>query len=279
VKKAGMKRVFRKITTVLLSIIVPATIIYFTDYIAGFASAGEDINSEDTTVDRYIENAAFGLGEKLSFDIGYGFINAGYATTEVVDVVEFNSRPCYLVVSTAKSNKFFSSFYKVDDRVESVIDAVGIFSWYFEKKLREGTYSSDRSYEFDQANHRVVYKNDTMTIAPYVQDALSVMYYARTQSLNIGQSIYIDSFTDGKHYTMEVKVIGKERIKVKAGTFDCIVVEPLLMSPGIFKHEGRLKVWLTDDHLKLPVLMKSRVLVGSISAELTDYELGEILEF
>ena len=52
-----------------------------------------------------------------------------------------------------------------------------------------------------------------------------------------------------------------------------------MRTSGIFKHEGKLTVWLTNDRLKMPVLMKSKVLVGSISAELTDYELGEMLDF
>lgn len=254
--------------------------VYFSNIIDGLASAQDAVvDSNDTGIDRYIENYAFGPGEKLTFDIGYGFINAGYATLEVVDLIEYNNRPCYLLVSTAKSNKFFSSFYRVEDKVESVVDATGVFSWYFEKKLQEGNYRSTKSYSFDQIEHKVVYENDTIEIAAYVQDALSILYYARTQTLKVGKSIFIDNFTDGKNYPLEMKVIGKETIKVKAGKFDCIVVEPLLLSSGIFKHEGRLKVWFTDDRLKLPVLMKSKVLVGSISAELTNYKLGEIIEF
>ncbi len=71
-------------------------------------------------------------------------------------------------------------------------------------------------------------------------------------------------------------MLEKETISVTAGTFECYVVEPLLKSVGVFKHEGQLKVWLTVDRLRLPVLMKSKVLVGSIAAELTDYKLGEI---
>ena len=95
----------------------------------------------------------------------------------------------------------------------------------------------------------------------------------------IGKSYMIDNFIDGKLFTTEVKVVKKETIDVEAGTFDCIVVEPLLTSAGVFKHEGSLKVWLTDDRLKMPVMMKSKVLVGSITAELTNFELGEIVEF
>ena len=41
----------------------------------------------ESEIDRYVENIAFGIGERLQFDIGYGFINAGTAVMEVVDLV------------------------------------------------------------------------------------------------------------------------------------------------------------------------------------------------
>ena len=229
--------------------------------------------------DRRVENLAFGVGERLQFDIGYGFINAGSAVMEVVDLIEYKDRPAYQIITTARSNKFFSSFYPVSDRVESILDAVGLFSWRFDKDLHEGKYRARRQYEFDQVNHRVVYKGDTLEVPSYVQDALSILYYIRTQPLDENKSVFIDNFTDGKNYQLEVKVHRKERIKTKAGEFDCLVVEPLLQSAGIFKHEGRLTVWLTDDRLRLPVLMKSKVVVGAITAELTDYRLGQLEEF
>ena len=108
---------------------------------------------------------------------------------------------------------------------------------------------------------------------------LSVLYFVRTQDLEVGKSVFVDNFTDGEKYALEVKVIGKEEVTVPAGTFECVVVEPLLQSVGVFRHEGKLKVWLTDDRLKMPVLMKSKVLVGSISAELSDFQLGDIETF
>ena len=195
---------------------------------------------------------------------------------EVSRLIEFNGRPAYQIRTRAQSNSFFSTFYPVDDRVESIVDAIGLFSWHFEKKLREGNYRSDRSYTFNQREHLVYHDKDTVPVPPYVQDPLSVMYFVRTQDLVVGEVIRIDNYTDGEHYPLEVKVLERERISVKAGTFDCLVVEPLLRGAGVFKHEGKLKVWLTDDRVKMPVLMKAKVLVGSISVELTDFQLGDI---
>lgn len=258
-------------------------VFYFVSVEIGIAqaAAGDSSSAElvPGDIDRYVENVAFGVDEKFTFDLNYGFINAGGATMEISRIIEYNNRPCYQAVTRAFSNNFFSTFFRVDDRVESIIDAVGIFSWRFEKNLKEGPYESNRQYAFDQRQNVVFYKGDTIEVAPYVQDALSVLYYVRTQPLEVGKSLFVDNFTDGKKYPLEVRVIEKETITVPAGTFDCIVVEPLLKSVGIFKHEGRLKVWLTDDRLKMPVLMKSKILVGSFAAELTDYQLGDIEVF
>jgi len=244
---------------------------------SGSIDAAELANSSG--FDRYVDNVAFGLGEHLEFDITYGFITAGYATMSVNRLIEFENRPCYKIVTTANSNSFFSTFYNVDDRVESIIDAIGLFSWRFEKNLKEGKYRAIRKFSFDQRNHKAEYNNDTTTVPPYVQDALSVFYYVRTQDLKVGESVFVDHYNDGKLYPMEIKVLKKETITVPAGTFECLVIEPLLQSVGVFKHEGKLKVWLTNDRLGLPVLMKSKVLVGSIVAELTRYKLGEIESF
>lgn len=271
----------------LLAIVVTIGIVplvYFATVEIGIASASAtatdtQLEGTDGSIGRYVENVAFGVNEKLTFDINYGFINAGTATLEVAQLIEYEGRPCYQIQSRARSNSFFSSFYEVDDRIESIVDAIGLFSWRFEKDLSEGSYKSNRMFTIDQRNHIVYYKDDTVEVNEYVQDALSMLYYLRTQDLKIGDEIEIDNYTDGKYYPVKVVVRDRERINVEAGSFDCLVVEPMLQTVGVFKNEGKLKVWLTDDRLKLPVLMKSKVLVGSISAELTDYALGEIEAF
>lgn len=275
-----------KIGTFFISLLIVVGIIplgYFAKVEFEVAQAAGDTLSDSTmtvnAMDRIIDNVAFGIDEKLSFDINYGFINAGTATMEVEELIEYKKRPCYKIVTQAMSNSFFSSFYKVDDRVESIMDAKGLFSWRFEKNLREGNYRSDRKHEFDPTKNLVYYKKDTIEAPTVIQDAISVLYWFRTQKIKTGESIFVDNFTDGKLYSMKIKVLKEETITVEAGTFDCLVVEPLIKSVGVFKHKGKLKVWLTNDRVKMPVLMKSKILVGSISAELTDYQLGDISVF
>ena len=233
---------------------------------------------EESQLKRVITNRAFGPGERLEFSVGYGVIKAGTAVMEIPDMVKLNGNKCFHLVSTAQSNKVFSVFFKVDDKVESFMDAYGLFSLQYDKHLREGKFKSDMSMTFDQENHFALYNTgkDTLQVPEYVQDVLSAFYFVRTQDLQVGKSIFVDNHTDKKTYSLEVRVIRKEKVKVEAGVFNCLVIEPMLKTPGIFEQKGSLTVWLTDDATKMPVLMKSKVIIGSISTELMNYKLGEV---
>jgi len=69
-----------------------------------------------------------------------------------------------------------------------------------------------------------------------------------------------------------------KKITVEAGTFNCIVLEPLITEGGLFKSEGKILMWVTDDDRKLPVKVSTKIIIGSIDAELTQYSgiRGEI---
>lgn len=231
---------------------------------------------EPSGLKRVVPNSSFGVGERLEFSISYGPITAGSAVMEVKEITRYNSHKCFRLISTAKSNKFFSLFFKVDDKVESLMDVYGLYSLRFEKHLREGKYRADKYVDFDQKQHLAFVDGDTIPIQDYVQDALSSLYYVRTMALRVGNSVFVENHSDEKNYSLEVKVLKREKVRVPAGEFDCLVVEPILRASGIFKHTGELTVWLTNDKFKMPVLMKSKVAVGSIASKLEKYTRGEI---
>ena len=225
---------------------------------------------------RAVPNSAFGVGEKLFYTVRYGPVAAGTASMEVAEIARYKGTKCFRIVSKAKSNKFFSVFYKVDDKAESWMDVYGLYSLHFEKHLREGSYTADRYVDFDQENNLAFTGNDTIPVPEYVQDVLSSLYFVRTLNLKMGNSVFIDNHADRKNYPLEMKVLRREEVEVPAGRFNCLVVKPILKATGLFKQTGELTVWLTDDQYKIPILMKSKVAVGSISTELKSYTLGTI---
>ena len=218
----------------------------------------------------------FAPGERLVFSIDYGPVNAGEGTLEVRGVVMTDGHPCYLIESRAASNRFFSTFYMVRDKVVSHIDVARLYSRYFAKRLREGDYRQNIEVRFDQVAGKAHYADGrTFDTMPGIHDVLSAFYYVRTLALEPGRTYHVDTHSSRKNYPLEVIVHGRERVKVPAGEFDCLVVEPVIIGDGLFQHEGKLTIWLTDDARKLPVLMKTRVKVGSIDASLKEFVTGQ----
>lgn len=221
------------------------------------------------------EIVPFGEGEYLRFSLQYGLIYAGDGTLEVRNIAVFDSTRAYHIVSEARTNKAFDHIYKVRDRHDSFIDYDNLYSLSFEKHLREGKFKRDEKVVFDQKRHLAIYPNKRVPIPPLTHDFLSALYHARTLRLQVGQAIAMANHTGGKNYPIYIKVLRRERVEVPAGIFDCIVVEPVLQTSSIFENKGKLTIWLTDDTVKMPVLMRSKVIVGSFEAVLKEYRLSK----
>jgi hypothetical protein len=217
----------------------------------------------------------FRPGEYLKFSVQYGIIHAGSAYLEVPRAEDMNGHPVLVLQARAESNGFFSTFYKVRNKIQSYWDRDGHYSWRYNENRREGGYKVQNDITFDYDRMEARYKDGrTFAIPPHVQDALSAFYYSRTQALPLGGSIVFDYHASRKSLPLEVKVLGRERIETPAGKFNCVAIEPLLKAGGIFKKKGRLVIWITDDERRMPVLMRSKVTVGSISVVLQEYRSG-----
>jgi hypothetical protein len=215
------------------------------------------------------------IGEYFQFSIDWNGLNGGSSLMQVQNLHTMDGHRVYRIVTKTESNSFVSRFYKVRDRAESYIDAEKLVSRRFVKHLREGSYRKDLDVRFDQNAHKAVYAGGpTLDVPAQVHDVLSAFYYVRTRPLTIGSTFSIPTHDNQKSYEMEVRVHRKERIEVPAGKFDCVMVEPVLKSEGVFQSKGSIFVWLSDDERRIPVLVKSKVPIGSISVSLTDMRLS-----
>ena len=223
---------------------------------------------------RIIPQTAFDVGERLVFDVGYSFFTAGEAVMSIPSMDTIQGRPVYHIVFTVNSTPTFSVFYKVEDRYESFLDKDGMFSWKFVQRIREGGYSRDFSAEFDQTANIARAEDNEYPIPPYVHDVVSAFYFARTleyTGMRVGQKTIVENFYKDTTYPLAIKFLGHQRVSVDAGKFDCLVVEPLIKEGGLFKSEGRVIIWLTNDERKVPVKVSTKVIIGSIDVELREY--------
>ncbi len=213
------------------------------------------------------------VGERLTFSIRWGVITCGYAHMEVREKIKLGGRDTYRIVTTVRSAQFFDPFYKVRDRIESYMDVEGLYTVRYEQSNREGKYKKDLTIIYDH-KHKVAYENDfKFEITEGIQDVLSSLYFLRTKKLKVGEKYEFDVGTGKKTWPLVVEIMRKEKVSVPAGNFMTYVVVPRLREEGIFKAKGELEVWLTDDKRKMPVQMRSKIEIGSITAVLIKKKL------
>ncbi|MCS7177413.1 MAG: DUF3108 domain-containing protein [Candidatus Kapabacteria bacterium] len=224
---------------------------------------------------RSVPNEAFGFGERLEYDVKYRFITAGKAYFQIAPepVYRYN-RPCYDIRFEVRSVPALDWLYRVRDFYRTVIDVAGIFPYEFEQRLREGGYRRDFTARLDHARCRAITSDGEFAIPRYVHDIVSAFYYVRTLKLSAMPKdtvLRLQNFYGTKTYDLGVRIHGKQVVSVSSGTFRCILIEPLVTEGGLFKSEGRILMWLTDDDRKIPVKVVTKVLIGTIEAELTGY--------
>ena len=224
-----------------------------------------------------VEHHAFTPGEKLSYVLHYGWLNAGVATLELKEYPrEIGGRNVLHAVGVGQSTGAFKTFYKVDDRYETYFDEGGVFPYIFVRRVDEGGYKFSQDYTFMQRKGQVTtQEKKTFDVPAHVQDMLSAFYFARTidfGNAKVGDVFTIETFLDNELWPLRMRYVGKETIKLRNGKYRCLKFQPVVQEGRIFKGNDDLNVWITDDANRIPVLAQAKVLVGSIKMELSGYE-------
>lgn len=233
---------------------------------------------------RKINQKAFTTGERLTFEINYGFVTAGTAILEISPEYQImNGRKCFDVFANVSSNASFEWVYKFTERFKSYIDAEGIFPWRFEQTINEPNYSKIYEANFDQENLKVKISStvkgdkkpdEEYNIQQYVHDIISAFYFARTfdySGSKEGDIYYIPYFHKNTTISLPVKFLGRETVDVSAGEFRCIMLQPNVKEGDLASKAEDIVVWVTDDAIKMPVMVKVNIIIGAVKVELTKY--------
>ena len=218
--------------------------------------------------------AGFQIPEKFVYSLTWAGIKAGTASLEVVE-----GGDKVKIISTARSASWISVFYTVEDRIVSTLLKDPAFSYVglpttYRVKIREGKHRRDKEVIFDRARNKAQYINHLKNekreykVPQGVFDPISGFYHLRSVPLKVGESVFVTIFDSKKVWDVEVQVLRRERITLPIGTFDTVVVKPVLQSEGIFFRKGDVYIWLTDDEKHIPVKVQTKVAIGHVNATL-----------
>lgn len=214
----------------------------------------------------------FSIGERLEYDVKFGVLKVGSGRMEVMGIEEIRGRQAWHTAFTVKGGTFF---YKVNDRLESWIDTETFASLRHVQDLQEG--KRDRERRFEIFPDRLVYTENDGEEKPTARDPLddgSFLYFIRTVPLSVGQTYDFPRYFRPDRNPVRVRVLRKESVKVPAGRFDAIVIQPIIKSKGIFSENGQAEIWLSDDDRRIMLQMKSNLSFGTLNLFLKSYTAG-----
>ena len=219
-------------------------------------------------------------GERLTYDLCWGFITAGTATLEVKPMPNGKTE----FYSLAHDNGVLKKLYPVADTIYTRVRNNGLMTEVFRKTLHEGSFHNKSVIRFDRVgdkawlsdtvfadpvSHTVKRSADTaVAITGLEHSIISAFYWVRTMPLTVGDTSRFAAVSGKKRYELKVLVHGREKLDTDLGSFNTVKVEPVLDGDGIFNSKGRIFIWLTDDSRRIPVLMQCEIALGSIKAKL-----------
>jgi hypothetical protein len=226
----------------------------------------------------------FPVGERMEFSVSWGRVRLGEGSIEVEAIETIDGHEGYRVAMEAWGGP---PFYRVQDRQVSWIRPRPLSSIRFEQRLSEGSYKRDTRYDFDLEGmtydrHDLVDSEwrarDEETDVPILEGALddvSFLFLARLLPLEVGQRYEFDRYFKDEGNPVVIEVLRREEIRVPAGTFQTIVVRPIIQTGGAFGDGGEAELFLTDDDRRAIVRLKVGMAVGAGNLFLTDYQPGE----
>jgi hypothetical protein len=214
----------------------------------------------------------FGVGERLEYEVKVSGIRVGAGFMEVSQIASIRGREAW---HTSFGIKGRLAFFGVNDRYESWFDTRSLASLRYHQDIDEGSY--ERTSRFEIYPDRRVFVDSKGAEFPTVENPLddgSFLYFLRTIPLEVGREYTFDRYFRVDRNPVRIKVLRRDRVSVPAGTFDAIVVQPIIKTKGIFSENGRAEVWLSDDEHRIVLQMKSRFSRFSLNLHLKSFRLA-----
>ncbi len=221
------------------------------------------------------------IGEHLSFNVGWEFINAGLATMDILPAAQGG----WQAKTFARTNKVLDIFKKVRDYItaEGVCVDGHMQSTLFDANLHERKYKARKRTEFLWQKNQVTHTQNQITeyfdVPAGHLSVIDAFLAVRNLDLKPGQTLAVPIFDSRKRYEIQVNVMQKKQtLKAPWGErVRCIIVKPKLKTAGIFTNRGEMTLWLTDDARHIPIKLMAKIKFGRIFAHLTGYSKRDIM--
>ena len=211
------------------------------------------------------------LPEKIIYNAKFKNIGAGQATisTQYSNIDSSNID----INFNLKTKKFVDLFYKLRENIFINIDKNNFYLKYLNKNSEQADYKKKDIATFDYKKKIFKFNNKEDSLVNVVYDPLSIIHFLRNQNLNIDKSFPFDIYSNGKIKKIIMNVIGEETIKIANKQYDCFILAPNTFDKtAVLKNRGELKIWISKDIQRIPVIIEQKAKYGTILLKLKKYE-------
>ncbi len=219
--------------------------------------------------------AAYASEETFTFRISWLGVHAGDLKMTVTPDPDVDDQ--YTIKVKVQSSPFFSVFHPVDDYFETIVQGRARLPVRYLFKQHEGKRRNQKLTLYDQENLSVVYQKNgdeplAFSLEKPVHNEYSSFFILRVLPLAVDSPIIVPTFADKKSHAVPVALLKKKRMKSIFGKVPAMKVQPQLGFKGLYSKKGYPDIWLTDDDYRVPFLIKAKILIGSLSAKLVEYQ-------
>lgn len=216
----------------------------------------------------------FGIGERLEYRVSstkFGAVGEGVMSVDGPEDVR--GTPTFVLRSEIRARV---GPIRSSERAMSWVDPTRMAALRYQKRTRGILSRGDEQVELwpnEQRWERRGKAGQSSTSAPL--DELSFIYYVRTLPLTGDSLDRIDRHYDPARNPVGVRVVGRDTITTRAGSFATVIVEMRVKDPERYGGEGTIRLHLSDDAHRYPVRIESSVpMLGATTLTLEQVSRG-----
>ncbi len=246
-------------------------------------SAPEVVETQPSQVDPAIISTIYSGAESLHYSVSWsGGVKIGDIYMEIRP--EKSKQDAYIISAKVKDYGPLKLIYPIDDSFRCFVSGPMKLPYRYEVQQKEGYKSHiKRLTVYDQQFRSVTYQRNQekplrFALKGTVYNEFASFIITRALLFKEGRSVIVPTFADKKRREIQVSLLKREKRKTIFGKIITLKVQPKMHFKGLYKKSGNTILWLTDDSCRVPVEIHSKVVVGSLVAELVEYSNPACLE-
>ena len=253
---------------------------WYSPVLAGDAAAAIDQKKPPYgIIDPSLLATGYSGRENLVYDVSWtGGIKIGELHLQVNALPDADDAFEIRAAVTTK-NAAIDLIYPIKDLHVTKVRGPKRLPYHYEIWQKEGyRYQAHRVIEYNQEKGEIKYtKNNKLEglfqVDGETNNEFSSFFNSRLMDFPIGGGFIVPTFADKKRVEVFVSAIATKQFEqTLIGPVNTVEIMPVLTFRGLYDKKGDTVIWYTNDECRVPVMINSKILIGSLTAELKAYD-------